>query len=309
MTFTRCPSAVISTAIASLILCGCESRQAEQRAMGSACPAEATQVVELLGQRMRSVSLLAPDSVVGRELAEAYSTLATDAVIEQWRDAPGTAPGREVSNPWPARIEIRGSATTAAGCRVEGHVVYVTTADTTTPVESRPVTVELASVGGWKVTSYTAAGDTSAPRGSPPARDLSPAPNAGGASSPSDAATADTAPASVVRRYYAAIDAGKYEEAYALWSRGGAASGKTLDEFKSGFTATRSVRATVTDSVRLEGAAGSQFATVPVTVDATLKTGATQHFTGEYTMRRSMVDGATAAQRTWHIYAARLSGG
>ena len=56
----------------------------------------------------------------------------------------------------------------------------------------------------------------------------------------------------------------------------------------------------------MEGAAGSQYATVPVVVDATLRNGTRQHFEGNYTLRRTMVDGATPEQRRWHIYSGDL---
>ena len=115
-----------------------------------------------------------------------------------------------------------------------------------------------------------------------------------------------TQPSEVVRRYYAAIDARDFAAAYALWGQDGRASGQSFQEFAAGFGKTAHVHATVGDSVRVEGAAGSQYATVPVTVDATLREGREQHFTGTYTMRRAMVDGATPAQRRWHIYKAAL---
>jgi len=57
---------------------------------------------------------------------------------------------------------------------------------------------------------------------------------------------------------------------------------------------------------RMEGAAGSQFATVPVVIDAVLRNGQAQHFEGTYTLRRALVEGATPEQRRWHIYAAEM---
>jgi hypothetical protein len=116
----------------------------------------------------------------------------------------------------------------------------------------------------------------------------------------------DTSAAGVVRRYYYAIRNREFETAYELWDRSGEASGKTRSEFASGFAQTAQAVATVGDSVSVEGAAGSQFATVPVTVDAVLRGGTRQHFVGSYTLRRTIVDGATAEQRTWHIYSAHL---
>jgi hypothetical protein len=141
-------------------------------------------------------------------------------------------------------------------------------------------------------------------------RDSTPAPPAAVPPSQEQAVTPDSAgdsPAGALRRYYAAIQGRRYAAAYALWSQDGAASGKSLAAFTRGFSNTARVELTVTDSIRTEGAAGSQFATVPVTVDAVLDDGTRQHFTGTYTLRRAMVDGATLAQRTWHIYSAALT--
>jgi hypothetical protein len=132
----------------------------------------------------------------------------------------------------------------------------------------------------------------------------------GGASSHADtsssATPADNTPPAFVAGYYSAIQSRRYADAYALWSDSGRASGKTRAEFANGFAQTATVYVTVGDSVHIEGAAGSQYATVPVAVDATLRSGERQHFVGEYVLRRAMVDGATAEQRRWHIYSARL---
>lgn len=131
-------------------------------------------------------------------------------------------------------------------------------------------------------------------------------PRTDGASAYERADTGASAAADVVRRYYDAIRAGAYDSAYALWEEGGKASGRTLREFAAGFAQTAGVRATVGDSVRVEGAAGSQYATVPVVIDAVLRNGRHQRFEGTYTLRRVMVPGATRAQHRWHIYSARL---
>lgn len=126
---------------------------------------------------------------------------------------------------------------------------------------------------------------------------------------PNAVVVADTSsPAAVIRRYYAAIDARDYAAAYALWGQRGVASGQTRGQFAAGFTRTGQVRVSIGDSIRIEGAAGSQYATVPVIVDAVLQSGERQHFAGSYTLRRAMVDGATADERRWHIESARLHG-
>ena len=120
------------------------------------------------------------------------------------------------------------------------------------------------------------------------------------------AAATDSAAVDVIRRYYAAIATRDYPRAYALWSGGGSASGQTLEEFAAGFAETASVEVDIGRPGRIEGAAGSRFVEVPVVVRAVTTAGEAQRFEGTYTLRRSVVDGATAEQRSWRIHAAEL---
>ncbi|MFN2604166.1 MAG: hypothetical protein ABR582_15610 [Gemmatimonadaceae bacterium] len=113
--------------------------------------------------------------------------------------------------------------------------------------------------------------------------------------------------ASVVRQYYSAIAARDYESAYALWEQSGRASGKTLADFAAGFAHTTRVGVTINGTPQMGAAAGSQYVTVPVVVDAVQTDGQKQRFTGTYIVRRAMVDGATPEQRSWHIYSADLN--
>jgi hypothetical protein len=59
------------------------------------------EVVERMGERLKRVSLLAPESVLMREIQEAYAPLVTPELLEQWIADPTSAPGRDVSSPWP----------------------------------------------------------------------------------------------------------------------------------------------------------------------------------------------------------------
>lgn len=111
----------------------------------------------------------------------------------------------------------------------------------------------------------------------------------------------------VVREYYSAVNARDYRKAYELWSGKGEASGKTYDQFRDGYLNTEEVELdTSGEPGDLEGAAGSQYIKIPVRLKARTKDGKLQNFWGEYTLRRSMVDGATPEQRTWRIYSAEV---
>ena len=110
----------------------------------------------------------------------------------------------------------------------------------------------------------------------------------------------------VLERYYRAIDQGDYAEAYALWSDGGRASGQEFAAFAAGFDDTASVAVDVGAPGRVEGAAGSRYVSIPVVVRATHDDGSEHRYAGDYTLRRAVVDGATAEQRAWRIASAEL---
>jgi len=112
--------------------------------------------------------------------------------------------------------------------------------------------------------------------------------------------------AGIVRAYYQAIQERRYRDAYALWASGGVASMKTFEEFRAGFATTDSVAVSLGTPGPIEGAAGSRYVEVPAEITARHSDGTTQHFSGTYTLRRSVVDGATADQRAWRIYSARI---
>ena len=111
---------------------------------------------------------------------------------------------------------------------------------------------------------------------------------------------------SVVRDYYAAIDARQFARAYALWSGGGNASGQTPQQFAGGFADTSQVVVETDAPGRIDAAAGSRYIEVPVAVRATHADGSIHRYVGAYTLRRAVVDGASAEQRAWRIASADL---
>ena len=106
-----------------------------------------------------------------------------------------------------------------------------------------------------------------------------------------------------VRIYYAAIDARDYATAWQLWDGNGERSGKSLADFRAGFADTVSSSVSPGTPAEPEGAAGSSYVTVPVTVTARLRDGTRQRFTGRYVLRRSNVE----RSQGWAIYSATLT--
>ena len=119
--------------------------------------------------------------------------------------------------------------------------------------------------------------------------------------------TTPAAARAVVQRYYAALDRHDYRTAYRLWDRGGQASHQSYPQFVRGFANMRRTRVVAGTPTQPEGAAGSTYIRVPVTVRATLKNGTAQVFAGSYTLRHvNDIDGATTEQRQWHLDSASL---
>lgn len=269
--------------------------------------AAARKVVETFGERLKNVSLLAPDSIVATEVRANYGGLVTEHLLDGWLFRLDTAPGREVSSPWPERIQVDTVLNAGAGtCLVEGKIVYLTSMEVTHggAAALRPVTMQVQQQDddGWKINSYQVTTPAGVAGVAPDTTSPSTLPGAATSDSTSPAAAAD-----VVRRYYEAINAGEFRRAYELWGDSGKASGQTYQEFAAGFAQTASVEAEVGTPGRVEGAAGSRFVEVPVVIRAVLKNGAHQRFHGSYTLQRVVVEGASPAERRWHLFSAKIS--
>lgn len=121
-----------------------------------------------------------------------------------------------------------------------------------------------------------------------------------------DSATTASAAVAVIVAYYAAITAHRFHDAYHLWYDDGAASNQTLEEFARGFDDTRSASVVAGTPGRVEGAAGSRYVEIPVTIESLAVDGKRQRYTGHYVLRRVVVPGATPDQRKWRIYTAQI---
>jgi hypothetical protein len=112
----------------------------------------------------------------------------------------------------------------------------------------------------------------------------------------------------VIRNYYNAIARRDYKQAYLAWDRDGAASQQSFQQFKQGFANTASVAVEVGEPGKLDGAAGSVYIKIPVTVTAITRNRTRQRFRGSYVLRRvNDVPGSTPEQRRWHLYSANIT--
>lgn len=110
----------------------------------------------------------------------------------------------------------------------------------------------------------------------------------------------------VLRDYFAAINSSNFGRAYALWADGGRASGQSPQAFADGFADTTGLSVELQAPSRIDAAAGSRYVEVPVTLRASLRDGGERRLAGTFTLRRAVVDGASAEQRAWRIATADL---
>ena len=112
----------------------------------------------------------------------------------------------------------------------------------------------------------------------------------------------------VIRDYYRAISRRDYKRAYLAWDEDGARSQQSFEQFEQGFANTASAAVDIGKPGRLDGAAGSIYIEIPVTVTAITTDGTQQRFRGSYVLRQvNHVPGSTSEQRRWHLYLANMN--
>lgn len=84
-------------------------------------------LVKDFGNKLKLVSLLAPEDTLKKEMKENYSDLVSDKLIEKWISNPENAPGRLTSSPWPDRIEVKDvEKVSESEYKVEGKIIEIT---------------------------------------------------------------------------------------------------------------------------------------------------------------------------------------
>lgn len=238
-------------------------------------------VVERFGERLKNVSLLAPADQVRNAIRREYAELVTSDLLQRWLADPAQAPGRLTSSPWPERVEITRIRAHRGRFEALGEIVEISSANG--EARRTPVRIEVVPQNDqWRIAGW----------------------------SPADARESEEpdarAAVEVIEAYYGLISERAYGRAYSMWADGGRASGKSREEFRSGFANTERVTVDIGTPGRVEGAAGSRYVTLPVKITATTGDGKTQRFAGSYVLRRSVVDGATGEQRSWRIASAKI---
>ncbi|MBB4658209.1 hypothetical protein [Parvularcula dongshanensis] len=111
----------------------------------------------------------------------------------------------------------------------------------------------------------------------------------------------ETGPEAVVERYYRLLSEVRYEEAQALWAAGTDKRTETPEDFARSLSPYQAVEGKAVGETRIEGAAGTLYATVPIRVTGTRR-GEPFASDGEALLRRcNDVPGCTPEDRRWHL--------
>lgn len=115
--------------------------------------------------------------------------------------------------------------------------------------------------------------------------------------------------AQVVQTYYALLGEGKIARAWALWAPHGGAAPANADALAASFADYAEYHANVGAPGAIDAGAGQRYVSVPVQVYGRMKSdGKPFSMLGEVVLHRTGdVDGATMAQRTWHIASIALT--
>ena len=136
-------------------LCGCGSG----RAANEDNVAAVQNVVTAFGERLKEVSLLAPEEVLVESIQNKYADMLAEELLAQWLASPSEAPGRVVSSPWPELIEIEDvTELSLQSYQVTGAVIEFTSVEQGTEDAGarRPIEVTVEKIDDqWRITAFT----------------------------------------------------------------------------------------------------------------------------------------------------------
>lgn len=88
-------------------------------------------LIEDFGEKLKMVSLLAPEDILNESMEENYGEFLSHTLLEEWKENPQKALGRLTSSPWPERIEILDTKKVSeVKYEVKGEVIEVTSSET-----------------------------------------------------------------------------------------------------------------------------------------------------------------------------------
>jgi hypothetical protein len=116
-----------------------------------------------------------------------------------------------------------------------------------------------------------------------------------------EAAKGEKGARNVLLTWARAMEARAFGSAYALYGKNGPASGESEADFAASFAGYKTIAVALGDG-QIEGAAGSSYYQVPVTLSGVAQDGSAYKRSGTITLRRvNDVPGAEPWQLAWHV--------
>lgn len=116
-------------------------------------------LVKSFGQKLKMVSLLAPEDILSDSIDENYSEFVSPELLEKWKNDPQNAPGKLTSSPWPDRIEIISTEEVAEDeYEVKGEIIEVSSTEVMNNkiAAKQPINLSIKHVSGnWLITDVT----------------------------------------------------------------------------------------------------------------------------------------------------------
>jgi hypothetical protein len=116
-------------------------------------------LVQDFGSKLKQVHLLAPETVLAASIQDSYSDYVTAELLAQWLNNPENAPGRQLSSPWPERIDVlKVEKLNQYVYRVKGEIIELTSVELANGgfAAKRPITLQVEKIdNNWLITAVT----------------------------------------------------------------------------------------------------------------------------------------------------------
>ena len=86
----------------------------------------AVNVVTEFGKVLQKVPLTAEKDVIAKTIKKEYTPYISKDLLDKWLNEPASAPGRDVSSPWPDHIEITQTRAVGDEYQINGNLIYMT---------------------------------------------------------------------------------------------------------------------------------------------------------------------------------------
>lgn len=133
----------------SILMFGCTGAENDPQQTDEANEQAVRDTVLGFGEKLQTVSLLAPKDILEKSMIENYGEFVSLELTAKWISDPQNAPGKLTSSPWPDRIEILEiKKASKASYNVKGEIIEITSTEQTSGgiAAKRPINIVVKKV-------------------------------------------------------------------------------------------------------------------------------------------------------------------